>query len=62
MAGSVQMDKWTEGLTLDLPGVDFEPGFCVRPRALITSTSSCPFLSTMPICMSPETKHFRLQI
>lgn len=37
-----------------LPGVDLEPGFCVSPRALITSTSNWPFLSTIPIWMSPE--------
>lgn len=37
-----------------LPGVDLEPGFCVRPRALMTSTSNWPFLSTMPIWISPE--------
>lgn len=38
---------------LSLPGVDLEPGFCVRLRALITSTSNWPFLSSIPICMSP---------
>lgn len=39
-----------------IPGVDLEPGFCVRPRALMTSTSNWPFLSTIPIWMSPERK------
>lgn len=38
---------------LPLPGVDLEPGFCVRLRALITSTSNWPFLSSIPICISP---------
>lgn len=38
---------------LSLPGVDFEPGFCVRLRALMTSTSNWPFLSSIPICISP---------
>lgn len=36
-----------------LPGRDLEPGFGVRPRALITSTSSWPFLSIKPIWTSP---------
>lgn len=37
-----------------IPGVDLDPGFCVRPRALMTSTSNWPFLSTIPIWISPE--------
>ena len=36
-----------------LPGRDLEPGFGVRPLALITSTSSWPFLSIKPIWTSP---------
>lgn len=36
-----------------LPGRDFDPGFCTRPRALITSTSSWPFFSIIPIWISP---------
>lgn len=33
----------------EVPGRDLEPGLGVRPRALITSTSSWPFLSINPI-------------
>lgn len=36
-----------------VPGRDLEPGLGVRPRALITSTSSWPFLSIKPIWTSP---------
>ena len=39
-----------------LPGRDLEPGLGVRPRALITSTSSWPFLSIRPIWTSPVWK------
>lgn len=39
---------------LKLPGSALEPGFPTRPRALMTSTSSAPFFSTIPIWMSPK--------
>lgn len=39
------------------PGRDLEPGFCTSPRALMTSTSSWPFFSIIPIWMSPGNTH-----
>lgn len=50
------------------PGSALEPGFPTRPLARMTSTSSAPFFSTIPIWMSPteeqqaSLKEFRLSV
>lgn len=47
---------WTKGakwVDFNLPGMFLEPGLGVNPLAWLTSTSSCPPLSTMPTWTSP---------
>ena len=48
------LDSLLRSVLAQLPGEFLEPGLRINPLAWLTSTSSCPPLSTMPTLTSPE--------